>query len=305
MIGGFAYAFVESWEVSLIILAVVPLMAGSGAFMLTVGTKQTERKNKNYAETGGIVYNTISAIRTVFSLNASEKMIDDFKVATKKAQDSAIGFTFWIGLANGGIMSSFLVSYIALTLYGSWKLYSQVRSEGCDSSNIMRDYTDVCAITGRQVFGALMGVSIGAMGLSQISGAAEAFNGSRAACHPALLAIERTVEGDAEKEEFRDEVPDVEEDADASSPEKKEEIPLPKYVIDASSEEGKKPSSVHGDITFQDLSFRYPTRKETLVFNGLSLTIRAGQTVALVGPSGSGKVSSHCLYDFRFFSLLS
>jgi ATP-binding cassette subfamily B (MDR/TAP) protein 1 len=73
VIGGFIYAFWESWEVSLIILAVVPLMGGTASFMMAVSTKQTERKNKNYAETGGIVYNTISAIRTVFSLNAGKK----------------------------------------------------------------------------------------------------------------------------------------------------------------------------------------------------------------------------------------
>ena len=275
-------------------------MAGSAAFMLAVGTKQTERKNKNYAETGGIVFNTLSAIRTVFSLNASEKMIDDFKGATQKAQDSAIGFTFWVGLANGGLMGSFLVSYIALTLYGAYKLYSQVRGEGCDPSNIIA--MPACGVTGRQVFGALMGVSFGAMGLAQIGGAAEAFNGSRAACHPALLAIERTVDGDKDKDEavFRDEMPPDEEEGKTKTSTKKEDIPLPRYVIDSSSDEGKKPSSVDGEIIFNNVSFSYPTRQESTVFNGLSLTIKAGQTVALVGPSGSGKSTTVSLLE-RFY----
>lgn len=299
VIGGFIYAFWESWEVSLIVLAVVPLMAGSAAFMLTVGTKQTERKNKNYAETGGIVYSTLSAIRTVFSLNASEKMIDDFKVATKKAQDSATGFTVWVGLANGGLMGSFLVSYIAVTLYGGYKVWSQVRNDGCDPSNIMGDFIEICDITGRQVFGALMGISFGAMGLAQIGGAVEAFNGSRAACHPALMAIERTVERDEGESEFKDEMPDVE-GSQPKTPLKKEDIPLPKYVIDSSSDEGKKPSSVDGEIFFNSVKFAYPTRPESLVFNGLSLSIRAGQTVALVGPSGSGKSTTVSLLE-RFY----
>jgi high-affinity nickel permease len=36
-------------------------MAGSAAFVMAVNTKQTERKNKDYAETGGIVYTTVSS----------------------------------------------------------------------------------------------------------------------------------------------------------------------------------------------------------------------------------------------------
>jgi hypothetical protein len=35
-------------------------MAGSAIFVMTVNTKQTERKNKDYDETGGIAYTTVS-----------------------------------------------------------------------------------------------------------------------------------------------------------------------------------------------------------------------------------------------------
>lgn len=43
------------------------------------------------------------------------------------------------------------------------------------------------------------------------------------------------------------------------------------------------------DITFDDVSFNYPTRKNVTVLKGFSLNIPAGKTTALVGPSGSGK----------------
>lgn len=46
VIGGFIFAFYVSWRVSLLILAVVPLIAVSARFMVTATTKQTERKNK-------------------------------------------------------------------------------------------------------------------------------------------------------------------------------------------------------------------------------------------------------------------
>lgn len=42
-------------------------------------------------------------------------------------------------------------------------------------------------------------------------------------------------------------------------------------------------------ITYRELRFRYPTRPEAQVLNGLSLEVLQGKTVALVGHSGCGK----------------
>lgn len=120
------------------------------------------------------------------------------------------------------------------------------------------------------------------MGLAQIGTAAEAFMGARAAAYPALLAIERKVGEDTE-EKFQDELKFKDAEAGAKTMDRKE-TPLPPYLIDSSSEEGKKPSSVEGEIIFRDVSFAYPTRPDSLVFRGLNLTVKAGQTVALVGP---------------------
>ncbi len=51
------------------------------------------------------------------------------------------------------------------------------------------------------------------------------------------------------------------------------------------------PNPVKGEIEFSDVTFRYPARPETLALDSLSLTVKPGETVAFVGPSGAGKTT--------------
>ncbi|GGE16895.1 ATP-binding cassette, subfamily B [Gemmobacter megaterium] len=51
------------------------------------------------------------------------------------------------------------------------------------------------------------------------------------------------------------------------------------------------PQPVRGEIRFEDVGFRYPTRPDTSALHGVSLFVRPGETVALVGPSGAGKTT--------------
>ncbi|MBG0860683.1 MAG: ATP-binding cassette domain-containing protein, partial [Bacteroidales bacterium] len=47
--------------------------------------------------------------------------------------------------------------------------------------------------------------------------------------------------------------------------------------------------TLHGQISFVSVEFRYPSREEIVVLKDISFTIDPGQQVALVGPSGAGK----------------
>lgn len=57
--------------------------------------------------------------------------------------------------------------------------------------------------------------------------------------------------------------------------------------------------SSNGNISFEDVSFFYPTRPSAQVLQGLDMNVYKGQTVALVGPSGCGK--STCIQLIQRF----
>ncbi len=51
------------------------------------------------------------------------------------------------------------------------------------------------------------------------------------------------------------------------------------------------PDLRRGEIVFDDVTFSYPSRLSISALNGVSLTVKPGETVALVGPSGAGKTT--------------
>lgn len=70
--------------------------------------------------------------------------------------------------------------------------------------------------------------------------------------------------------------------------------------IDSDDPEAEPVESVRGEIEFRHVDFAYPTRPDVLVFKDFNLRIRAGQSQALVGASGSGKSSVIALIE-RFY----
>ena len=60
------------------------------------------------------------------------------------------------------------------------------------------------------------------------------------------------------------------------------------------------PAPGRGEIQFQHVTFRYPSRPETKALDTFDLDVRPGETVAFVGPSGAGKSTTFQLL-LRFY----
>ncbi|MEE2945705.1 MAG: ABC transporter transmembrane domain-containing protein [Pseudomonadota bacterium] len=62
--------------------------------------------------------------------------------------------------------------------------------------------------------------------------------------------------------------------------------------------------TVRGEITFENVNFNYPARPDIPALQDVSITIKPGETVAFVGPSGAGKTTIIQMIQ-RFYDPLS
>ena len=62
-----------------------------------------------------------------------------------------------------------------------------------------------------------------------------------------------------------------------------------KPAIVAPTEPATLPEPSEGRIRLDNISFRYPSRPETLAISDFDLQVESGETLAIVGPSGAGK----------------
>jgi ATP-binding cassette subfamily B (MDR/TAP) protein 1 len=72
--------------------------------------------------------------------------------------------------------------------------------------------------------------------------------------------------------------------------------------VDAEIADGGTRTSLHvtHQLKFRNVTFSYPTRPGKLIMDGFNLSIRKGETLALVGPSGGGKSTTVSLVE-RFY----
>lgn len=304
-VGGLIFGLYSTWRVSLLVFAVVPLLAGASYMAIQLNQSKTARASAHYQDAGRVAYTSISALRTVLSLNAMEEMIRQYHEATQKAFESATSVLVKLGFWNGMITGAFNSLFAVVILFGSYVMYRNVRSDGCDPGGGIGGNAG-CSVTGADVFGAMLGILFAGQSSSQVGNASDAFQEARVAAYEALKVINRlpgktpaeTVyheieDGDADgKEDNEDEgtkkdISSKMEEGNANGtltvPKNVKAI-LPAYEIDPFSKEGLKPENVEGKLTFENVAFSYPTRPADRILNRFNMEIPAGKTVALVGP---------------------
>uniref|UniRef100_A0A4W4FZ71 ABC-type xenobiotic transporter n=1 Tax=Electrophorus electricus TaxID=8005 RepID=A0A4W4FZ71_ELEEL len=230
---GIIIGFVFGWKLTLVILAVSPLLAGS--ILATLTSKELSA----YAKAGAVAEEVLVAIRTVVAFNGQQKALYETNLVDAKNFGVKKAITTNVSL---GLTQFFLFGTYALAFWYGTKL-------------------SFLKIVCLQVFYAVM---IGSLSLGQGAPNLESIAKARGAAY----SIYNTID-----------------------------TPRP---IDSSSKEGLKPDSVKGDIEFKNIYFKYPSRKDVKILQGMSLKVSHGKTVALVGASGCGKSTTIQLLQ-RFY----
>uniref|UniRef100_A0A673APY1 ATP-binding cassette, sub-family B (MDR/TAP), member 4 n=1 Tax=Sphaeramia orbicularis TaxID=375764 RepID=A0A673APY1_9TELE len=244
-ISSFIIGFTKGWKMTLVILAISPVLGLAAGLFGKVMTSFTSKEQSAYAKAGAVAEEVLSAIRTVFAFNGQDKEIERYHRNLEDAKNMGIKKAISANIAMG---FTFLVIYLSYALafwYGSTLVLSG-------------EYTIGNVLT------VLFVVLIGAFVLGQTSPNIQAYASARGAAHKVYSIIDR--------------------------------VPS----INSFSEDGFRPDSIKGNIEFKNIHFCYPSRPDIKVLDNMSLSVKTGQTVALVGSSGCGKSTTIQLLQ-RFY----
>jgi ATP-binding cassette subfamily B protein len=86
----------------------------------------------------------------------------------------------------------------------------------------------------------------------------------------------------------------------AGASERLAELLIAEPEIRAPATPAKLPEPALGELTFEGVTFHYPTRRETTALEDFSLAVKSRERLALVGPSGAGKTTIFQLAE-RFY----
>ncbi|XP_016324334.1 bile salt export pump-like [Sinocyclocheilus anshuiensis] len=180
---GFMVGFIGGWKLTLVVIAVSPLIGLAAGLMAMAVARLTGRELTAYAKAGAVADEVLSSIRTVAAFGGEHKETERYDRNLVVAQAWGIKKGAIIGVFQGYLWCIIFLCYALAFWYGS-KLVIETKE-----------------LTPGGLVQVFFGVLMGAMNLGQASPCLEAFASGRAAAKSIFDTIDREPEIDCFSEE--------------------------------------------------------------------------------------------------------
>ncbi|WP_409070873.1 ABC transporter ATP-binding protein [Hymenobacter sp. HSC-4F20] len=240
LLAGVGFIMLESWRLSLFMLATFPPLVLLAFFFGRSIRKLSKQTQDELAKTNVIVEETLQGINSVKAFTSEEYEVSRYTAGLSRTVQAALKSSLYRGT---------FVSFIIVAVFGGiflvlWRGATYVDLPEADPRHLyMSDLVEFILYT------MFIGASVG--GLGEMYGKIQS----------SLGATERLLEILDEESE----------------------------PVHQARPASATPLQVYGDIRYENVQFRYPTRPDLAVLKDISFHIEAGEKVALVGPSGAGK----------------
>ncbi|KAG2660772.1 ABC transporter B family member 2-like [Panicum virgatum] len=172
-VAGFAIGFSQVWQISLVTLAIVPLIAIAGGTYAYVTIGLMARVRKSYVKAGEIAEEVIGNVRTVQAFVGEEKAVRSYREALLRTYKYGKRGGLAKGLGLGSMHSVLFLSWALLIWFTSVVVHKRISNGG-------------------ESFTTMLNVVIAGLSLGQAAPNISTFLRARTAAYPIFQMIERS-----------------------------------------------------------------------------------------------------------------
>ncbi|KAL6755759.1 MDR-like ABC transporter [Haematococcus lacustris] len=123
-VAGNIVAFVGGWDMTLVMVGIMPFLAAAGAVLAKVTTVMSSRTSKAYTDASSLAQQALSQVRTVAAYNGEERTVSSYANALEMPTNVGIKQSMYTGIALGSVNAVWYFTYSLAFYYGAWRVYT-------------------------------------------------------------------------------------------------------------------------------------------------------------------------------------